>query len=143
MQKQNIIAKFQRKFTDIFSFFLPRKNSRQDLSKFSRDMILWKTWRSLLLSLSLSLNKPSILSKIKEAYLSWVAILPHIAKSSRYTLGTRIENKFLDLLEFSYSAYFASKENKSAKIAGCIFVSDIIKYLLPVAWEGKTKNSTS
>ena len=40
-------------------------------------------------------------------------LVPHIAKGARYTIGTRIENKFLDLLELSYVAYFAEREKKT------------------------------
>ncbi len=64
-------------------------------------------------------------------------IVPHIPKGSRYTIGSRIENKFLDLLEFSYTAYFTEKDTKSKRISECIFVLDIIKFLISVAWEGK------
>ena len=63
--------------------------------------------------------------------------VPHIPKSSRYTIGVRIENKFLDLLEVSYKAYFTQKTEKSEKISECIFILDVIKYLVTVAWEGK------
>jgi len=58
-------------------------------------------------------------------------------KGSRYTIGNRIENKFLDLLELSYTAYFSKRANKSEKITDCIFVSDTLKFLISVAWEGK------
>ena len=61
----------------------------------------------------------------------------HIAKGSRYTIGTRIENKFLDLLEFAYIAYFTNKENKLIKISECILILDTLKFLVSVAWEGK------
>jgi len=64
-------------------------------------------------------------------------ISPHIAKGARYTLGARIENKFLDLLEFSYIAYFTEKEKKTEKIAECILTLDILKFLVSVAWEGR------
>lgn len=62
---------------------------------------------------------------------------PHIAKSARYTIGARIENKFLDLLEFAYVAYFTEKERKEGKINECILVTDALKFLISVAWEGK------
>lgn len=62
---------------------------------------------------------------------------PHMPKGSRYTMGARIENKFLDLLELSYTAYFIQRENKSQKISECIFILDILKFLLTIAWEGK------
>jgi hypothetical protein len=64
-------------------------------------------------------------------------IVPHIPKSSRYTIGARIENKFLDLLECSYIAYFASKENKLEKISECILILDTLKFLVSVTWEAK------
>ena len=82
-------------------------------------------------------NNPSILNRIKEGYLIWVSIVPHIAKGARYTIGSRIENKFLDLLELSYIAYFIEKEKKEEKITECILVLDTLKFLISVAWEGK------
>ena len=67
----------------------------------------------------------------------WVNIVPHIAKSARYTLGARIENKFIDLLELSYTAYFSEKDRKEEKIAECVLVTDILKFLISTAWEAK------
>lgn len=48
-----------------------------------------------------------------------------------------MENKFLDLLELSYIAYFTKKIGKAEAISECIFVLDIIKFLISVSWEGK------
>jgi len=84
-----------------------------------------------------SLNDASILNRIKEAYLAWIKIVPHIPKGARYTIGTRIENKFLDLLELSYTTYFTEREKKAEKITECILVLDTLKFLISVAWEGK------
>ena len=67
----------------------------------------------------------------------WMNISPHMAKSARYTMGARIENKFLDLLELSYNAYYSKKEEKTEKISKCIFILDTLKYLISVAWEAK------
>lgn len=89
-------------------------------------------------TLSLSLSKSaSILQRVKEGYLLWLNITPHIVKTSRYTIGQRIENKFLDLLELSYTAYFTGKDKKVEKISECIFILDTLKYLISVTWEGK------
>lgn len=79
----------------------------------------------------------SILSRVKEGYLVWMNVVAHMPKGSRYTIGSRIENKFLDLLELSYIAYFTEKENKAQKISDCILVLDTLKFLVSVAWEGK------
>lgn len=80
---------------------------------------------------------PSILCRVKEGYLIWIDFVPHIAKSSRYTIGQRIENTFLDLLELSYIAYFSEKEKKKEKISECILSLDTLKFIVSVAWEGK------
>lgn len=60
-----------------------------------------------------------------------------MTKSARYTLGERIENKFLDLLELSYNAYFTEKDKKLEKVTKCILITDGLKFLVSVAWEGK------
>lgn len=67
----------------------------------------------------------------------WLSIVPHMQKNARYTIGARIENKFLDLLEFAYITYFSKKEEKVEKISECIFLLDKLKFLVSVAWEGK------
>lgn len=64
-------------------------------------------------------------------------ISQHIAKGARYTIGARIENKFLDLLELAYIAYFTEKDKKMGKISGCILATDVLKFLISTAWEGK------
>lgn len=94
-------------------------------------------WLPYSLSLSLSLDNASILQRIKEGYLLWVNIVPHISKGARYTIGARIEHKFLDLLELSYIAYFTEKEKKAEKISECVLMLDTLKFLIAVAWEGK------
>ena len=63
--------------------------------------------------------------------------VPHIPKGARYTIGARIENKFLDLLEFAYIAYFTEKNKKLEKISECILILDTLKFIISVAWEGK------
>ena len=88
-------------------------------------------------TLSLSLENGSILNRIKEGYLIWLTILPHISKSSRYTIGTRIENIFLDLLDISYTTYFNQKEEKSNNLSICISKLDVLKYLVSIMWEAK------
>ena len=67
----------------------------------------------------------------------WMSVVPHMAKGARYTIGERIENKFLDLLELSYNAYFTGKEHKTEKVSKCILITDGLKFLISVAWEGK------
>jgi len=79
----------------------------------------------------------SIIQKIKEGYLLWLKIVDHIPRERRHTIGARIENKFLDLLEKSYLAYFSDRENKPAKISESILILDTLKFITVVAWEAK------
>ena len=67
----------------------------------------------------------------------WMTIVVHIPRGQQYTIGSRIENKFLDLLELSYVAYFTDKENKPEKIADCILTLDSLKFLIYISWETK------
>ena len=67
----------------------------------------------------------------------WMDIAPHMAKSARYTIGARVENKILDLLELTYIAYFADRNIKVDKIAECILMLDTTKLFISMAWEGK------
>jgi hypothetical protein len=83
------------------------------------------------------LSNSSILNRIKDGYLIWMNIVPHIPKTARYTIGVRIENKFLNLLELAYAAYFIEKEKKEEKISMCIFELDILKFLISTSWEAK------
>lgn len=64
-------------------------------------------------------------------------IVPHMAKGARYTIGARIENKFLDLLELAYITYFTEKDKKEVKISECILLTDTLKFLISIAWESK------
>ncbi len=67
----------------------------------------------------------------------WVRIVPHMPKSSRYAIGSRIEQKFLDLLELAYIAYFSEKSTKQSKIAECIVLLDTLKFFITTSWEAK------
>jgi hypothetical protein len=88
-------------------------------------------------SLSLSLDSAPILQRIKEGYLLWLGIVQHIPKAARYTIGTRIEERWLDLLEATYTSYFSGKIGKEEKLSSCILISDTLKFFISVAWEGK------
>ena len=135
VQSEYIIGQMKRKSLNVFAAalvfqkFLPRREQIVDGNNIMIDMTRPH--------FPLSLDSASILNRIKEGYLIWVSIVPHISKGARYTIGSRIENKFLDLLELSYIAYFTEKEKKAEKISDCILVLDTLKFLVSVAWEGK------
>lgn len=66
-----------------------------------------------------------------------MSIVPHIPKTARYTTTSRIENKFLDLLELTYTAYFSEKDKKAEKLSECILTLDVLKFLITVIWGSK------
>lgn len=72
----------------------------------------------------------------------WMGIVEHIPKGARYTIGARIENKFLDLLECTYEAYFTPTERKAGKIMQCILLLDTLKFFIHTAWELKLISHT-
>ena len=72
----------------------------------------------------------------KEAYATWHKYLVNLKRVDRYTIGTRIDGAFLELLEFIFRACFAyDKFEKVAMISSAIGKSDLVKFLLQVAWE--------
>jgi hypothetical protein len=79
-----------------------------------------------------------VLLRAKETYQRWHAHLEHISRIDRNTLGVRIDDTFLSLLELIFRACFAAdKFEKASTVSGAIAKSDILKFLLQVAWEGK------
>lgn len=63
----------------------------------------------------------------------WLELVPHIPKTSRFTIGQRIENKFLDLLEQTYTTYYSTKDQKKDRVARCILALDTLKFLVSIA----------
>lgn len=58
-------------------------------------------------------------------------------KTARFTTGSRIENHFLDLLEYIYQAYYAHQQKKSELLTQSILKNDIITFLIQTSWEAK------
>lgn len=138
VERQNIVHQIDRKLFYIFPpSFAPYEFPPSGKQIFNRGDTMIDMPRNNLYSLSLSLENASILNRVKEGYLLWMNIVPHMSKGARYTIGERVENKLLDLLEISYRAYFAKKDDKLEKVAGCILINDTIKFLVTTAWEGK------
>jgi hypothetical protein len=73
--------------------------------------------------------------KLKEAYLAWVTSLAHIPKRTRYTLGGRIDEKFLDCAESIHKALYSSPTEKLRELNNSLAKLEILKFLLQLAWE--------
>lgn len=60
-----------------------------------------------------------------------------MVKLHRATIGARIGNVFLEVIELSYHAYYATTEEKLPLIVTTLKKVDTLKFLITVAWEGK------
>jgi hypothetical protein len=81
---------------------------------------------------------PRFLPVIEHAvtvYKRWQEYWDHFPKKSRYSLGDRIDTLFVQVLEFLFIASYQSKAEKLPTIAAALKKTDVLKFLLRVAWE--------
>ena len=78
-----------------------------------------------------------ILKRLTAVYRLWHGILPDIAKTSRYTLGEKVDRLFLEIMELLYMASFLPKEQKLPYLQKTVGKLDLLKFFLQLAWEIK------
>jgi hypothetical protein len=71
------------------------------------------------------------------AYKSWHDYLRQFPKSSRYTLGSKIDAIFIDTIELIFFASSVSKEKKLPFIEKAVGKFDSLKFFLQISWEIK------
>ncbi|MDO8557062.1 MAG: four helix bundle protein [Candidatus Jorgensenbacteria bacterium] len=64
--------------------------------------------------------------------------MPHIPKTSRYTLGAKIDLFFLEIIEYIFSAAFITRHERLMRINGAVTKLDLLKFFLQIAWEIKS-----
>jgi len=79
----------------------------------------------------------SILQKLVSAYKLWHGFLPDIPKDSKYTLGTKIDNCFLEVIENIIKAGYSSKAEKEIFLKRTSAKLDLLKFFLQLIWEIK------
>ena len=57
-------------------------------------------------------------------------------KLHRASIGNRIGNMFLEIIELSYHAYYAPGNEKLSRIVETMKKTDTLKLLITIAWEG-------
>ena len=81
---------------------------------------------------------PLVLVRTKEAYQLWHAHLVNLKRIDRYTIGVKIDDVFLSLLEHIFRACFAyDKFEKLSLISQAIGKCDLLKFLLQIGWENR------
>ncbi len=85
---------------------------------------------------------PLVLSRTKEAYRVWHKNLVNLNRLDRYTIGAKIDETFLSLLEFIFRASFAyDKFEKLSIVSQAITKNDLLKFFLQIGWEEKAVNN--
>src|SRR3989338_6023740 len=121
------------------SFLLrfPFKNSFHASRRFSGEMISSWLGRSLLRPPP-QRNLPSVLEKIKSAYLVWHDYHNILPKTQRYSLGNKIDKIFIAVLELISFASFLNQEEKLPYVKRASRQFDTLKIMLLILWETKS-----
>ena len=79
--------------------------------------------------------------KEKEVYQAWVSIHKDFPRVERLGIGARIESLFLDVLELTFASAYLSTEQKIPVLGRAIAKTDLLKFFLQLAWEGRLIHS--
>src|SRR3989344_15058 len=77
----------------------------------------------------------TILQKLRAAYKLWHEFLRRFPKTSRYTLGAKIDGLFVETLEQTIIASFLERSEKLPFVKKAILKLDVLKFFLETAWE--------
>lgn len=68
-------------------------------------------------------------------YKMWYGYRDHFPKKARYTLGDKIDARFLSVLELVSIATYQEPSEKISTLTRAITGVDLLKFLLRVVWE--------
>lgn len=71
-------------------------------------------------------------------YKLWDEFRDHFPKKSRYTLGEKIDEYFLETIELLFIASYLGKQEKLPYLKMAGVKLDLLKFFLQIAWELKT-----
>ncbi len=83
----------------------------------------------------ISLPVLPVIEHILSVYKTWHGYRDSFPKKSRYTLGDKIDIRFLQILELLYTASYQKQVEKLPTLERALTGIDILKFLLRVAWE--------
>ncbi len=79
-----------------------------------------------------------LLQKLKSAYLLWYGYYHALPKIHRYSLGERVDNLLVEIIEATALASFLPKNEKQTYVRLAIRKLDTLKILLMILWETKS-----
>lgn len=68
-------------------------------------------------------------------YKTWYGYRDVLPKKSRYTLGDKIDGRFIQTLELLYIASYQNVLEKQSTLKRALSGVDTLKFLLRIAWE--------
>ena len=80
---------------------------------------------------------PQVLQKAQSVYKLWFVVYTDFPRIHRYTLGAKIEEYFLLLLEHIFFALYLSTEKKVVRLEYAIGKLDALNFFLQLAHENK------
>jgi len=86
-------------------------------------------------------NDLPIIHKLLETYKLWQEFLPNFPKSSKYTLGEKIDRLFLEVIEYIFMASYLPAKKKLVCIEKASAKLDLLKFFLRIAWEIKSMDN--
>ena len=78
-----------------------------------------------------------MLLKEKATYRLWLAIHRDFPKVERFGIGQKIEQSFLDVLEFTFASVYLVTESKILMLSKTIAKLDNLKFFIQLAWESR------
>ena len=78
-----------------------------------------------------------VVLKLKETYGFWQEYLQHFPKANRFTLGSKIDEVFLNAIEYCFLASYSAFTDKQILLDRSIMRVDLLKLLLQLAWDTK------
>lgn len=79
----------------------------------------------------------SVIQKLTTAYKLWHEFLPNFPKTSRYTLGEKIDSLLLEVTELAFLASYFYKAQKLPYVQKAVMKLDLLKFFLKISWEIK------
>lgn len=78
-----------------------------------------------------------VILKLKDAYGVWQGYLSDFPKANRFTLGSKIDDIFLNAIEYCFLASYSREAEKILLLDRCIARLDLLKLMLQLAWDIK------
>lgn len=79
-----------------------------------------------------------IIQRLTAVYKLWHEIMPSLPKTSRYTLGEKLDGLLLEIMDLMYTASFLPREQKPQYLQKAVGKLDLLKFFIQLLWEIKS-----